>query len=165
MRFTFICDSIIEADAQWIFGGQYSSLFSAASIVIILIIFSSRRIRIWVNLYVGFYSTTRVGSLLTNDRYDGGVIVSRSILLGEPVVYVSMNYRFVQPHLSGEYRYLPVQYLGYLVRVVLLSIKRDKFNSMHSLRIFARPRSQGCWRRKFRLARPYVPPRTSFAKT
>ena len=28
-----------------------------------------------------------------NYSYDGGVIVDRSIDLGEPVVYVSMNYR------------------------------------------------------------------------
>lgn len=27
--------------------------------------------------------------------YDGNVIVKRSIELGEPVVYVSMNYRYV----------------------------------------------------------------------
>ncbi|KAI0787378.1 carotenoid ester lipase precursor [Fomes fomentarius] len=29
----------------------------------------------------------------STDTYDGGVIVSRSIKLGEPVIYVSMNYR------------------------------------------------------------------------
>jgi acetylcholinesterase len=28
-------------------------------------------------------------------RYDGGAIVQRSIEIGEPVVYVSMNYRYV----------------------------------------------------------------------
>ncbi len=27
-------------------------------------------------------------------RYDGGPIVERSIQLGEPVIYVSMNYRY-----------------------------------------------------------------------
>lgn len=29
-------------------------------------------------------------------RYDGGIIVKRSIDLKEPVIYVSMNYRYVQ---------------------------------------------------------------------
>jgi len=28
-------------------------------------------------------------------RYDGATIVSRSVDLGKPVVYVSMNYRYV----------------------------------------------------------------------
>lgn len=30
-------------------------------------------------------------------RYDGGAIVSRSIALNQPVIYVSMNYRYVPP--------------------------------------------------------------------
>ena len=29
------------------------------------------------------------------DSYDGGIIVQKSIALGEPVIYVSMNYRYV----------------------------------------------------------------------
>lgn len=31
--------------------------------------------------------------LIREPSYDGGVIVQRSIDLGEPVVYVSLNYR------------------------------------------------------------------------
>lgn len=34
-------------------------------------------------------------SKLTETRYDGSVIVERSMELAEPVIYVSMNYRYV----------------------------------------------------------------------
>jgi acetylcholinesterase len=36
-------------------------------------------------------------------RYDGGEIVSRSIALGQPVIYVSMNYRYVSSSAFDDY--------------------------------------------------------------
>ncbi len=43
----------------------------------------------WVTSSSGAFTTLNTAFC----RYDGGVIVKRSIELGEPIVYVSMNYR------------------------------------------------------------------------
>ena len=46
--------------------------------------------------------------ILYNNRYDGGVIVERSIELGDPVIYVSINYRSASTsHFDAELGHNP----------------------------------------------------------
>ena len=47
-------------------------------------------------LYVIFFSQIKqMGTIMFIFRYDGSVIVERSILLGTPIIFASINYRKV----------------------------------------------------------------------